>query len=213
MSRTLIAVAAAFALAVPFAAGAAEEEGWTSLFDGESLEGWSVSENPDSVVVEDGAIVTHGPRAHVFYSGPVQNHEFRNFELKLEVMTEPGSNSGVYFHTEYQQEGWPARGYEAQVNNSHSDWRRTGSLYAVEDVRETPVADGEWWDYHITVQGRRIVLKVNGETAVDYTEPEDAERAEGMVGRVLSSGTFALQCHDPESVVHFRNIRVRALPD
>jgi hypothetical protein len=198
-------------MAVTLAAGAAREEGWTPLFDGETLAGWRVSENADSVVVEDGAIVTRGPRAHVFYAGPVQEHDFESFELKLEVKTEPGANAGVYFHTEYQESGWPAKGYEAQVNNSHSDWRRTGSLYAVDDVRETPVGDGEWWEYHISVQGRRILLKVNGETTVDYTEPEDVQRPEEMAGRVLSSGTFALQCHDPESVVHFRNIRVRPL--
>jgi len=99
------------------------------------------------------------------------------------------------------------------VNNSHTDWRRTGSLYAVEDVRETPVGDGEWWEYHITVQGRRILLQVNGQTLVDYTQPESPERPPDMAGRVLSSGTFALQCHDPGSVVRFRDIRVRALPD
>jgi len=211
MSRILAASAVACALAV--AATAAEDEGWTPLFDGESLEGWTVSEHPYSVSVENGQIVTHGPRAHVFYTGPVRDHVFRNFELRLEVMTEPGSNSGVYFHTEYPADGWPAKGYEAQVNNSHTDWRRTGSLYAIEDVSEVPAADGEWFDYEISVQGRRIVLKVNGKTTVDYTEPESPERPPDMPGRVLSSGTFALQCHDPGSVVHFRNIRVRALPD
>lgn len=195
------------------AAAAAEAGDWQPLFDGQSLEGWRVSENPDSVVVENGAIVTRGPRAHVFYVGPVADHDFRNFELELEVMTEPGANAGVYFHTEYQDEGWPAKGYEAQVNNSHSDWRRTGSLYAVEDVRESPARDGEWFTYRIRVDGRRIVLQVDGETTVDYQEPEDVERPENMEGRVLSSGTFALQCHDPDSVVHFRDIRVRTLPD
>lgn len=210
-----IATACALSLCVTAAgvAAAAEAGDWMPLFDGQSLEGWRVSENPDSVVVDDGAIVTHGPRAHVFYVGPVANHDFRNFELELEVMTEPGANSGVYFHTGYQDEGWPAKGYEAQVNNSHSDWRRTGSLYGVEDVRESPAQDGEWWTYRIRVEGRRIVLEVNGVTTVDYEEPEGVERDEGMEGRVLSSGTFALQCHDPESVVHFRNIRVRTLPD
>jgi len=192
--------------------GADDDPGWVPLFDGKTLEGWKVSEHPDSVAVEDGAIVTRGPRAHAFYVGPVEGHDFRDFELKLEVMTESGANSGVYFHTRYQDTGWPERGYEAQVNNTHEDWRRTGSLYAIEDVKETPVKDGEWWEYHITVKGRRIVLEVGGKTTVDYTEPEGVTR-EGMPGRVLSSGTFALQCHDPGSVVHFRNIRVRGLPD
>lgn len=191
--------------------GADAEEGWVSLFDGETLEGWKVAEHPDSARVVDGSIVCHGDRAHVFYVGPVQDHDFADFELKLEVKTWPGSNSGVYFHTEYQDEGWPAKGYEAQVNNTQSDWRRTGSLYAIDDVREAPAKDGEWWEYHVKVEGKRIVLTANGETTVDYTEPENAERGEGMEGRRLSSGTFALQCHDPDSRVAYRNIRVKVV--
>jgi len=181
------------------------------LFDGKTLDGWRVSENPSSARVENGAIVANGPRAHVFYDGPVGGHDFKDFELKLEVQTEPGSNSGVYLHTEYQETGWPAKGYEAQVDNSHTDPRRTGSLFAVQDVKETPVKDGEWWEYDITVTGKRIVLKVNGKTTVDYTEPEKVERPADMAGRVLSHGTIALQCHDPKSVVRFRNIRIKPL--
>jgi len=193
--------------------GAAAEDGWIALFDGESLEGWTITESPGSAWVEDGAIVVVGkPRAHLFYTGPVSGHDFRDFELKLEVKTEPGANSGVYFHTVLQEQGWPSRGYEAQVNNTQQDWRRTGSLYGIEDVRETPVSDGEWWEYHISVEGRRIVLKVNGETTVDYTEPEGLQREGDLAGRVLGSGTFALQCHDPGSVVRYRNIRVK-LPE
>jgi len=191
---------------------AADPPEWVSLFDGKTLEGWKVAEHPDSVTVHNGAIVTHGPRAHVFYVGPVHDHDFKNFELKMEVKTEPGSNSGIYFHTQYQEEGWPDKGYESQVNNSHTDWRRTGGLYAVEDVKEAPAKDGEWFTYEIRVEGRRIITRIDGKTIVDYTEPEGVKR-EDMPGRVLSHGTFALQCHDPKSVVYFRNIEVRALPD
>ena len=70
-------VVAALVVAWVSVGGAAAEEGWVSLFDGKTLEGWKVAENPDSVMVKDGAIVTHGPRAHVFYVGPVQNHDLR----------------------------------------------------------------------------------------------------------------------------------------
>jgi hypothetical protein len=212
MSRSLAMCAGLVLVLAGSATRADDGAGFVALFDGKSLEGWKVAENPDSVVVEGGALLTRGPPAHPIDVGPVHDHDFRNFELKLSVMTEKGANSGVYFHTAYQDAGWPDKGYEAQVNNSHEDWRRTGSLYAVEDVRETPVRDGEWWEYDITVQGRRIVLKVNGQTTVDYTEPEGFVR-EDMPGRVLSHGTFALQCHDPGSVVRFRNIRVRPLPE
>lgn len=185
---------------------------WVSLFDGRSLEGWQASENPETFSVVDGRIVVDGPRAHLFYTGPVENHDFDDFEFKADVMTTPGANSGIYFHTEYQEEGWPSAGYEVQVNNSYeSDPRRTASLYAVEDVRETLFPDGEWFTIHIRVEGDRVVVKADGEKMVEYTEPENAERPEDMAGRVLGSGTFALQGHDPESMVYYKNIRVRPL--
>ena len=189
-------------------------DGWISLFDGKSLDGWRNNEHEEAVRVEDGAIVVGGAeRSHLFYDGPVENHDFKDYELKLEVMTEPGSNSGVYVHTQYQDEGWPSKGYEAQVNNSQEDWRRTGSLYAIEDVRETKAKDNEWFEYDITVRGNRITLKVNGETTVDYTEPENVERTADMAGRKLSRGTIALQGHDPGSIVRYRNIRIKPLND
>ena len=189
----------------------ADEAGFMSLFDGKSLDGWRASEHKDSCRVENGEILLGGERSHLFYDGPVSNHDFKNFELRLEVMTEPHSNSGVYFHTQYQETDWPAKGYEAQVNNSHEDWRRTGSLYAVKDVDTTPVKDGEWFDYAITVRGKQITLKVNGETIVDYTEPEDPPQPDPTRDRRLSHGTIALQAHDPGSLVHVRNIRIKPL--
>jgi hypothetical protein len=187
--------------------------GFASLFDGRSLAGWKVNENPDSVRVQDGALVVRGERAHVFYEGPVYQHAFRNFELRCLVMTRPGANSGIYFHTAFQDGGWPAQGYEVQVNNSQSDWRRTGGLYAVDDVREAPAADDRWFAMAVRVEGKRVTVQVDGETTVDYVEPEGVERAAGFEGRLLSRGTFALQCHDPGSEVWFKQIRVRPLPE
>lgn len=190
-----------------------QDDGWISIFDGATLDGWRASEAPGTFRVENGEIVVHGPRSHLFYVGPVQNHDFRNFEWKADVMTLPGANSGMYFHTEYQESGWPAKGYEVQVNNSHTDTRRTGGLYAIDDVTEAPAQDGEWFTQHIIVEGKRIRILVDGRTLVDYTEPANPERPADMVGRVLSSGTVALQGHDPNSEVHYRNIMIRPLPD
>jgi hypothetical protein len=141
----------------------------------------------------------------------VKNHDFKDFELKLDVKTEPQANSGVYIHTEYQDSGWPEKGYEAQVNNSQSDWRRTGSLYAVKDVRQAPAKDGEWFEYHITVKGNKVTLSVDGKPIVEYTEPENPPHASAMPSRKLSSGTIALQAHDPGSVIRYRNIRIKPL--
>jgi hypothetical protein len=185
---------------------------WISLFDGKSLNGWKVGKNSSTFSIENGTIVAHGETAHLFYVGDVKNHNFKNFDFKAKVMTEPGSNSGIYFHTEYQEEGWPAKGYEVQVNNSHTDWRRTGSLYAVVDVKEKLVDDNVWFTEEIIVQGKRVIIKVNDKITVDYTEPENAQRAKDQAGRMISNGTFALQGHDPKSKVYFKDIVVKELP-
>jgi hypothetical protein len=188
-------------------------DGWIRLFNGKSLDGWKVGDHAGTFTVENGAIVAHGPTAHLFYEGTVHNHEFKNFVFRAKVMTEPGSNSGIYFHTTYQEKGWPAKGYEVQVNNSHTDWRRTGSLYAVQDVKEVYVKDKEWFTEQIEVKGKRVVIKINDKTVVDYTEPANVQRPADMAGRVLSSGTFALQGHDPNSKVYFKDIEVKPLAD
>jgi hypothetical protein len=179
-------------------------EEWISLFDGKSLKDWKVNENPATFSVEDGAIVAHGDRAHLFYDGPVMNHNFKNFEVKAQIMTTPGSNSGIYIHTVFQPEGWPSKGYEIQVNNSHTDWRRTGSVYGIQDVKVAPAKDNEWFTETITVIKNRITVKVNGETINDYTAGADSK---------LSSGTFALQGHDPGSKVFYKGIMIKPLPD
>jgi hypothetical protein len=184
---------------------------WVSLFDGKSLDGWKVGENAGTFSVDSGCIIAHGPTAHLFYEGPVHGHDFKNFEFKADVMTRPGSNSGIYIHTQYQEGGWPAKGYEVQVNNSHTDWRRTGSLYGIEDVKEVYVKDNVWFTEYVRVEGKRIVIKLNDKTVVDYTEPENVKREKGSEQRVLSSGTFALQGHDPNSKVYFKNIVVKPL--
>jgi hypothetical protein len=185
---------------------------WISLFDGKSLKDWKVGDNASTFTVDSGMIIAHGPTAHLFYNGPVKDHNFKNFDFKAEVMTTPGSNSGIYFHTAYQQGGWPSKGYEAQVNNSHTDWRRTGSLYAVQDVKEVLVKDYVWFTEEIIVQDKKVTIKVNDKVVVEYTEPADAQRPTDMAGRMLSSGTFALQGHDPNSKVYFKNLRVKILP-
>ncbi len=188
-------------------------KGWLSLFDGKSLKNWKVGENAGTFTVENGAIVAHGNTAHLFYEGDVQQHDFKNFEFKAEVMTMPGSNSGIFIHSTFQEASWPKKGYEVQVNNSHTDWRRTGSLYAVEDVKEVYVKDNEWFTERVIVQGKNIKIKINDRTVVDYNEPDSVAQKVLIGGKRLSSGTFALQGHDPNSKVYFKNIMVKALAD
>ena len=189
------------------------KKSWISLFDGKSLNNWKVGDNAATFSVDSGMIIVHGKTAHLFYNGDVLNHDFKNFELKADVKTRPGANSGIYFHTVFQQGGWPAKGFEVQVNNSHTDWKRTGSLYDVVDIKETYVKDDEWFTEYIKVQGKRVIVKLNDIVVVDYTEPEHPKRDEDEAGRLISSGTFALQGHDPKSIVYFKNILVRPLGD
>ncbi|MCP9768477.1 DUF1080 domain-containing protein [Lacihabitans sp. LS3-19] len=188
----------------------AKKPKWISLFDGKTLNGWKVGENASSFKVEDGAIVVNGPVGHLFYDGIVGNHNFKNFEFKAQVMTTPGSNSGLYFHTKYQEKSWPSIGFEVQVNNSHTDWKRTASLYNIQDVKEVFVDDNVWFTETIIVQGKHIITKINDKVVVNYTEPEDIDPSNG---RKIGSGTFAIQAHDPKSKVYVKDIMVKILPD
>ena len=188
-------------------------DGWQLLFDGRSLDGWRASDAPGTFSVKDGAIVVRGPRSHLFYVGPVENHVFRNFELKLDVLTFPNANSGVYFHTEWQEVGWPNKGYEVQVNNSHTDTSRSAGLWGIRDYRTVAVPDGQWFTLTTRVEGKRIVTSIDGKVIVDYTEEPNPTRPKGLEQRLIASGTFALQGHDPGSEVHYRNIKVRKLVD
>ena len=201
-----------FTLAGMLAAGSAFAGDFVSIFDGKTLNGWkSNDENPNCFTIEDGALKVSGGRAHIFYAGEVGNHSFSNFEFKAKVMTKKGANSGIYFHTEFQKSGWPAKGYEAQVNNTHKDPRKTSSLYAIEDVKEAPAKDDEWFDYFIKVDGKRIIIKINDKVQVDYTEPADAKRPKNMAGRLLSKGTIGFQAHDPNSTVYYKDLYLKVL--
>lgn len=186
-------------------ASAQGKKGWIQLFDGTSLEHWKIAENPDTFSLKDGIITAHGPRAHLFYTGPVENAKFKNFELKVDVMTRKRSNGGIFFLTKYKEEGWPEQGFEAQVNNTfNKDPRKTGSLYNIQDIMEQHVQDDEWFTEHIIVKGDRIIIKVNKKKLVDWNQPE---------GKRIPSGTIALQAHDPGSTVHYKNVRIKLLPD
>jgi hypothetical protein len=191
------------------AGGRADEAGFVELFDGKSLAGWQANENPSAWKVVDGAIVAHGPRSHLFYVGAdaAKPEQFKNFHLKAEVKTRPGSNSGLFIHSKFQPEGWPVHGYEVQVNNSQTDPVRTGSIYNVVKNFTPPAKDDEWFTLEVVVKGKAVTVGVDGKVLFEYVEPE------GVVGtRKLSEGLFALQAHDPGSEVHYRSVKVKRLP-
>ena len=200
------------ALALAATVFGADKDEWTPLFDGKSLDGWKSNDKPGTFSAKDGLLIVHGERSHLFYDGPFHNHDFKNFELKAEILTKPGANSGVYIHTEFQDTGWPAKGYEIQVNNTHTDPKKGAGLYGIKDNFTAPAKDDEWYTMTIKVEGKHIVTMVNGTVITDYTEEENAQRPDNFKGRLLSHGTFAIQGHDPGSEVHFKNILVRPLP-
>ena len=189
-----------------------EKDGWFALFDGKSLDGWKLSDKPGTFSVKDGLLIVRGERSHLFYDGPFHNHDFKNFELKAEILTKPGANSGVYFHTEFQETGWPSKGFEIQVNNTHKDPKKTAGVYAVQDNMTAPAKDDEWFTMEIKVEGKHIVTKVNGKVISDFTQPEDWTPPKGMAGRMIDHGTIAIQGHDPGSEVHYRSILIKPLP-
>ncbi|MCA9054926.1 MAG: DUF1080 domain-containing protein, partial [Planctomycetaceae bacterium] len=201
-----------------------ESAGWIRLFDGETLDGWKVAGPKDSFAVINGAIQAAVPptdssrnMAHLYYVGPDEapgtaDDDFRDFELQIECMSTPGSNGGVYFHTSWQEQDFPNDGHEMQVNTSHQNKTRTGSLFGVVDLHESAVPDNVFFTEHLTVRGKHVTIAVEGQTVVDYTEPEGYSHPR-YAGRNVDHGTFALQAHDPQSVTYYREIWLRRISD
>jgi hypothetical protein len=190
----------------------AAEKGWTSLFNGKDFTGWKVNENSDTFSIKDGAIVAHGERSHCFYVGNFQNHTFKDYELKVDVMTEPGSNGGIYIDTEFQDTGWPGKGFEVQVNNTYAkDPRKTGSLYSVKDNGSEVAKDNQWFTEHIIVKGDTVTILVDGKQVAQWTQPSDWAGTKEFPGRRIGPGTIALQGHDKGSTVYYKNIRIKPL--
>ena len=207
----LLRVILPLALVATTAFAKESEDGFVALTDGKTFNGWkTANEHLDTWKLEDGAFVTRGERCHLFYVG--DDKPFKNFVLRVEVMTEPGSNGGIYFHTKYQETSWPKAGFECQVNNTQSDWKKTGSIYGIANIGVAVPEDNKWWTQEITVQGNVVTVSIDGKKVVEYDEPPGAIAGTDFE-RKLGSGTFALQAHDPKSIVRYRNIRVKRLAD
>ncbi len=174
---------------------------WVPLFNGKDLTGWKTHpDSPGKWRVEDGILIGSGPASHLYS----ERGDYENFRYRVEAMINDHGNSGQYFRTQIVP-GFP-RYYEAQINSTHSDPVRTGSLYGFEDctVREQLVKPNEWFTQEVIAVGNHIIIKVNGKTTVDkyITDPH----------LFFKKGHFALQQHDPGTVVKFRKIEVMELP-
>lgn len=196
---------------------------WQPLFNGEDLSGWKANVVPESFSVKEGLLVAHCPhptlRSHLFYVGSdTVPDKFKNFELKVIARAEPNSNSGIFFHTDYSvrdEKMHLAKGYEVQLNSAEKEKRKTGSLYAIVDLAESPVDDSKWFEMHLIVNGKRIQVSLDGKQVIDYTEPENPGRPPDRKGRLLDpeGGAIAIQAHDPGSTWYFKEIKIKRLPD
>jgi hypothetical protein len=223
---------AALIAVIPTGAGApkADNKGFVPLFNGKDLSGWKLHDKPSGAItevikkeqggkpiafygklkdgkevplwrVEDGVLIGSGPASHLFS----ERDDYTNFVYRVEAQINDGGNSGQYFRTQFGP-GFP-RGYEAQINATHKDRIKTGSLYFPQ-IKEVLVLDtaphkpDEWFTQEVTAVGNHIVITVNGKKTVDWKDPKNT----------YTKGHFALQGHDPGTVVKFRKIEVKELP-
>ena len=194
--KTVILMVLGLAL-VPVAGFSQSKPGkWIKIFDGKTLDGWEANENAASWTAKDGVIVGDGDVSHLFY----KKETCENCEFKAEVRLNHGGNSGMYFRAEFMK-GWP-KGYEAQVNNTHTDPVKTGSLYNFVKVFDQLVQDDTWWTQEIAADANHIVIKINGKVTVDYVDEKNT----------FMKGFLALQQHNKGSVVEYRNLMMRHLP-
>jgi hypothetical protein len=212
-----------------------KEEGYKALFNGKDLSGWKLPAKPsDSITkvvevkkdgkvvayegevdekqvplwrVEKGILIGSGPTSHLFS----KRGDYKDFSYRVECLINDKGNSGQYFHTKFEG-GFP-NGWEAQINATHGDPVKTGSLYPdyrqpdLKELKELQVRDkaphkpDEWFTQEVICKGAKITILVNGKKTVEWTDPKDR----------FKTGHFALQQHDPGSVVKFRKIEVKEL--
>lgn len=195
---------------------------WQSLFNGKDLTGWRAHLYPEAWSVVDGTLKaqTKTTTSHLFYVGEKPEGEFvpfTNFVLELTAKCEPNSNSGIFFHTDYAvPKGLKhlSHGYEVQLNSSEKEKSKTGGLYGIVDLAESPVDESKWFQIRLTVNGKHIVVQIDDKTVIDYTEPDDPPRTPRYAGRRINpmGGAIVLQAHDAQSTFYFKDIRIKRLP-
>ncbi|MDR0609612.1 MAG: DUF1080 domain-containing protein [Planctomycetaceae bacterium] len=214
MKRTSTLLLTVVALVLTISVARAQEDGWIKIFNGENLDGWKSNEKYVGFEVKDGAIVGNGNRNHLYYM-----EELKNFEVKMDVKISAGGNSGVYVKSQWQDESWPVTGFELQVNSSHGDPVKTGSLYNIIKIFKAPHGDNEWFNYHLILKGNTLEVRVNGELLYLYVDPMEkgGVSQNGKITeqnkRISQKGYIALQQHDPKSIPAFKNIFLKKLPD
>jgi hypothetical protein len=183
-------------------------DGYVSLFDGKTLSGWEYlplpgQEGKTKWEVKDGALCGSGG-ASMLYSPKT----YKNFKVRAEININDKGNSGFYFRSA-KVPGFTG-GYEAQVDSTHTDPIRTGSIYGMVHVYEQYQKPGEWFTYELEVVDKpwrgktatAIKVAINGKTLYEYFDFDQTHK----------QGHFAFQQHDPGSKVMIRKIEVQELP-
>jgi hypothetical protein len=185
------------------------------LFDGKTLDGWTIRGSAEAEV-KDGVIrLTKG-------SGSLESEgKYGDFILQLEFFTPvrpegKGVNSGVFFRC-MPGEVKAMDGYECQILNKpgENDYKSfigtdTGGIFRRQVGRNVGPKDGEWTYLTIAARGKRMATWVNGIQVTDWTDERNPHENPRNGCRV-EAGTIQFQGHDPETEILFRNIRVREL--
>ncbi len=195
-----------------------DDTGWVELINGKDFTDWKPSENKETWSVTSdnlgGVYQAFGKRSHLYYQGAELKDGFKNFEIDVWVKTFKLANSGINFHTKYQEIGWPS-GFEIQVNNTHIgegdyiEYKKEASLYGVRNLYKAFSKDSVWVNIRAKVESNRVQIWLNGMKTVDYVQTEMTQS--GV--RRLGTGTFSLQGHDVLSKMQYKSFRVRRLPD
>lgn len=176
-------------------AAASEEAEWVSLFNGKDLSGWKTFTNEESFTIVDGSIksTTKGwAMNHLYYVGDHQEgyEALKNFELQMTVRADPNSNSGIFIHSDLSMRSkrlYMNTGYEIQLNSTQKEKRKTGSLYEVVDLNESNVNETKWFKVYIKVVDQHILVKINDQITVDYTEPPNPKRSKKKSGTSIKA--------------------------
>ena len=186
---------------------------WTPLFDGKTLDGWEVIGEGVWTVMSDGTLLGQcDPRKPCLHqSWLYTKKEFGEFDLYLEFWTRLGGNSGVSIRdtsrarwavgTEWDPNRTPSHiGYEIQISNGYPDRYPTGSIYLLAPAQD-PDMRNDWNTLEIESRFDRIRVKLNGKLVAEHPGLPDRPKV----------GPIGLQLHDRNSIVMFRNIRIREI--
>jgi hypothetical protein len=180
-----------------------EDKGWVQLFNGKDLKGWKTHpKNPGKWEVKKGVLIGSGAKgSHLFSEGG----NYANFHYRIVARISDKGNSGQYFRAKFGP-GYP-KGYEAQINSTHPDPQKTGSLWGFAPVKEMLVKPNEWFTQEVIAKGNHIIIKVNGKKVVDFVDKNNT----------YTKGHFAIQQHDkgknlPETRIEVKKIEVKELP-